>query len=248
MTYVYIRQWPFLPSTSLHAAHAAAPRAFKPDASPRPGLSTGDAVALQCDDGDRFFRVHAASTSVGEALGQGPALLRPCGRCGPADAHTHLEVVLSGEWLGLRSAAAGDRFLQARKHGAARLAFHSANLGTWEQWQLGPGAAEALAQPWETSQPLVLQHRRLPQVQLHVTLVRVGTFLPLSVGGSTTPRSLAPVPEAGMAGLEREKLRRISDVVVQVAQGWIRSSGPGGQVESGRERMRMTSVWLCVSA
>ncbi|KFM26653.1 hypothetical protein F751_2240 [Auxenochlorella protothecoides] len=197
------------------ACHKAAPRAFKPDASPRPGLSTGDAVALQCDDGDRFFRVHAASTSVGEALGQGPALLRPCGRCGPADAHTHLEVVLSGEWLGLRSAAAGDRFLQARKHGAARLAFHSANLGTWEQWQLGPGAAEALAQPWETSQPLVLQHRRLPQVQLHVTLVRVGTFLPLSVGGSTTPRSLAPVPEAGMAGLEREKLRRISDVVVQ---------------------------------
>ncbi|RMZ55998.1 hypothetical protein APUTEX25_004422, partial [Auxenochlorella protothecoides] len=197
------------------ACHKAAPRAFKPDASPRPGLSTGDAVALQCDDGDRFFRVHAASTSLGEALGQGPALLRPCGRCGPADAHTHLEVVLSGEWLGLRSAAAGDRFLQARKHGAARLAFHSANLGTWEQWQLGPGAAEALAQPWETSQPLVLQHRRLPQVQLHVTLVRVGTFLPLSVGGSTTPRSLAPVPEAGMAGLEREKLRRISDVVVQ---------------------------------
>ena len=40
-----------------------------------------------------------------------------------------------GGWLGFRAAAAGGRFLQARGHGARRLGFSNANLGTWEQWE-----------------------------------------------------------------------------------------------------------------
>lgn len=71
-----------------------------------------------------------------------------------------------GKWLAFRSAAAGDRFLQARKR-SPRLVFFNTNIGTWEQWELAGegeegGAAEDEA-PWAVK-AVTLKHRRLPQV------------------------------------------------------------------------------------
>lgn len=160
-----------------------------------------------------FYRVQPSAGAGPGSDAPGLCQLQPCDRCGPASSSTHLEVVLAGEWLGLRSAAAGDRFLQATKRGAARLAFHAGNLGTWEQWRLAEGGAAALAAAWDASAPVLLQNRRLPQVQLRVCLVRVGSYVPAGPAGSLTPRSLC---EAGPAAtMERDALRRISDVVVQ---------------------------------
>jgi hypothetical protein len=65
-----------------------------------------------------------------------------------------------GAWLGFRAAAAGDRFLQARRRGGGRLGFSNANLGTWEQWELAAGGPEA---PWARLR-VSLRSRRLPQV------------------------------------------------------------------------------------
>jgi len=65
-----------------------------------------------------------------------------------------------GAWLGFRAAAAGDRFLQARRRGGDRLGFSNANLGTWEQWELAAGGPEA---PWARLR-VSLRSRRLPQV------------------------------------------------------------------------------------
>ena len=140
---------------------AAAPRLFRADARAKPGLSTGDAIALQCADGDMFYRVggHPGDMSAGGMT------LAPADRGGPGDTAAQLEVVTVGDgWFGLRSSVAGDRFLQARKHGAARLGFHSGNLGVWEQWRVASGA-EGLEEPWDVSRPVVLQNRRLPHVR-----------------------------------------------------------------------------------
>ena len=68
---------------------------------------------------------------------------------------------MQGKWLAFRSAAAGDRFLQARKR-SPRLVFYSTNAGTWEQWELADEAAVDGA-PW-AHMTVVLKHRRLPQV------------------------------------------------------------------------------------
>jgi len=40
-----------------------------------------------------------------------------------------------GGYLGLRSAAAGGRFLQARRRAPHRLCFFSPRLGVWEQFK-----------------------------------------------------------------------------------------------------------------
>jgi hypothetical protein len=68
---------------------------------------------------------------------------------------------VQGKWLAFRSAAAGDRFLQARKRNP-RLVFYNNNIGTWEQWELEDEAALEAA-PWART-AVVLRHRRLPQV------------------------------------------------------------------------------------
>lgn len=67
---------------------------------------------------------------------------------------------LQGAWLGLRAAAAGGRFLQARRHGTRRLGFSNANLGVWEQWE--PVAGDP-GPPWARLR-LSFCNRQLPQV------------------------------------------------------------------------------------
>jgi protein SFI1 len=64
--------------------------------------------------------------------------------------------------VGFRSAAAGGRFLQARRRGASRLAFHSASFGVWEQWELVAGDPGPRA--W-ACMPLAFRSRRLPQAR-----------------------------------------------------------------------------------
>ena len=72
---------------------------------------------------------------------------------------------LQGNWIGFRSAAAEDRFLQLRRRGKQKLAFFSANFGVWEQWELVAGETK---QPWST-QRMGLRSRQLQQVRcLHI--------------------------------------------------------------------------------
>lgn len=159
---------------------------------------------------------------------------------------------LQGKWLGFRSAAAGDRFLQARKRSPNRLVFFSQNVGTWEQWELagstpaaggeagssgaGSPSPDPDASEW-ASLALVLRHRRLPQFELAVEAVRVGS-VSLAGNGSATARSLlsgepGSVGSAGSAEddptLERRELKRMSGVLVHVSEGilgtWAEAAG-----------------------
>lgn len=147
---------------------------------------------------------------------------------------------MQGKWLGFRSAAAGDRFLQARKRSPNRLVFFSQNVGTWEQWELAgsshPAGGEAGSSGAGTPSPdpeacewaslaLTLRHRRLPQFELAVEVVRVGS-VSLAGNGSATARSLlsgepGSVGSAGSAEddptLERRELKRMSGVLVHVS-------------------------------
>ncbi|KAL4431049.1 hypothetical protein ABPG75_006305 [Micractinium tetrahymenae] len=208
------------------AQYRAAARIFKPDTQPRKGLSTGDVIALRMQGG--------ALLAVTE-LGGDPSdtsvvhfAFQPREGTEPTDKLTHLEVIRQGKWLGLRSAAAGDRFLQARKRSTpSRLVFFSQNVGTWEQWELGSAGPDPDAASW-ASQPATLRHRRLPQFELAVELVRVGTAA-LPPNASVAPRSLlaGAAGEQGLGGgaaaagsadedpsLERRELQRMSGVLV----------------------------------
>lgn len=138
---------------------------------------------------------------------------------------------VQGKWLGFRCAAAGDRFLQARKRSTpCRLVFFSQNVGTWEQWELGTAGPDPDAADW-SSLGVTLRHRRLPQYELAVQLERVGV-VSLPPNASVTPRSLlageqpasAPAGSAGSVGgadedlqLERRELQRMSGVLVHVS-------------------------------
>lgn len=64
--------------------------------------------------------------------------------------------------MAFRSAAAGDRFLQARKR-SPRLVFFNSNIGTWEQWELAEEVEAGSEAPW-ARRAVVFKHRRLPQV------------------------------------------------------------------------------------
>ena len=65
--------------------------------------------------------------------------------------------MMQGNWVGFRSAAAEDKFLQVKRKGLHRLAFHNAQFGTWEQWEIVQGQAHLSlgeAQPWLSESPL----------------------------------------------------------------------------------------------
>lgn len=68
--------------------------------------------------------------------------------------------------MGLRCAAAGGRFLQARRRAAQRLCFCSSHFGVWEQWQV---PLEGLAPTF--SLRLLLRPSHVPQcLHTYVTL------------------------------------------------------------------------------
>eukprot|EP00798_Chlamydomonas_sp_ICE-L_P027178 gene27178-2418_t len=76
-----------------------------------------------------------------------------------------------GPFIGFRSSAAGNRFVQPRRKAPHRLVFFNSHLGVWEQWEVG---TPSLAEPWSVV-PLLFTSRRLPQVQLQVE-PRPGSF------------------------------------------------------------------------
>lgn len=52
-----------------------------------------------------------------------------------------------GPFIGLRSSASGNRFLQPRRKAPHRLVFFNPNCGAWEQWDVLPPGGAAAAQP-----------------------------------------------------------------------------------------------------
>jgi hypothetical protein len=162
------------------------------------------------------------------------ALTLPCLTCSRPCASA-----VQGKWVGFRSAVAGDRFLQARRRGSNRLVFFSQNVGTWEQWEVVPATADGSnkdgsgpdgiagedpeACEW-ASLALALRSRRLPQFELAVEVVRLGTAV-LAPGAPLTARTLLPAG-GGQAGavqedakLERRELQRMSGLLVHVSPG-----------------------------
>ncbi|GAB4817699.1 hypothetical protein N2152v2_004745 [Parachlorella kessleri] len=171
------------------AQYRAGAKTFKEDAGPRPGLNIGDVVTLQTQEG--LFTVTPLELDGKDAGAVRHAL---------------------GKWLAFRAAAAGDRFLQARKR-SPRLVFYNNNVGTWEHWELADEEGARLdGAPWAHT-AVVLKHRRLPQFELRVELVRVGTFTLLGPGSSITPRSLTPAPQEDELS-ENLQLRKMSGVLM----------------------------------
>ncbi len=50
--------------------------------------------------------------------------------------HAKAVCEMQGEYIGIRCAAAKERYLQARKQGQQRLVFYSDHCGVWEQWKV----------------------------------------------------------------------------------------------------------------
>ena len=96
----------------------------------------------------------------------------------------HLEVVRQGQYLGLRSASAGFRFLQPRRKFPHRLVFFNSKLGVWEQWEVVGEELDG-GRPWSRA-PLRLRSRRLPHVELQFDAIRVGSY------SSHSPEHAAP--------------------------------------------------------
>ena len=126
---------------------------------------------------------------------------------------------------GLRSAAAGGRFLQALRRalpGGRRMAFFSHHLGVCEQWELVSGAP---ATPWETAR-LTFRSRRFPQISFAADVSRVGSAAP-----AATPRSLPPASTAlacpdALPPSTSAPTARVADVVVgQWLQFVLREQG-----------------------
>lgn len=76
---------------------------------------------------------------------------------------TSFLLMAQGNWVGFRSCVAEDKFLQVKRKGLHRLAFHNAQFGTWEQWEIVQGQAHL---PWEKLS-LGFRNRRLPQVGIY---------------------------------------------------------------------------------
>lgn len=144
-------------------------------------------------------------------------ILAPSDVVSPTDRLTHVEVIRQGPWVGFRSAPAGDRFLQARRRGPHRMAFFSANLGTWEQWEVAELTSLDNV-PWGTA-TATLRNRRMPTCELKVDLVRVGICIMTPGTSAVTPRSL-PVATAAAAEeepFENQNIRKMSGLLVHVS-------------------------------
>lgn len=67
-----------------------------------------------------------------------------------------------GSYVGFRSSAAANRFVQPRRKAPHKLVFFNHNCGVWEQWEVLTEDAWRL--PW-AQLPILLRSRRLPQVR-----------------------------------------------------------------------------------
>ncbi|MEW5307765.1 MAG: hypothetical protein WDW36_010141 [Sanguina aurantia] len=117
------------------------PRAFRlAPGEPRAGLQSGDVISLR-QQGVPFVASQARLPFKEDAL---QWVLQPQDAdADPApEGCSYLEVVRQGGFIGLRSAAAGGRFLQPRRKAPHRLVFFNTNCGVWEQWEVEPACAE----------------------------------------------------------------------------------------------------------
>ncbi|KAK9834904.1 hypothetical protein WJX81_007590 [Elliptochloris bilobata] len=115
-------------------------------------------MGLQAVSTDRGWELLPLASDDGE----GPALP------GSLQYIAHLEVIHKGGYVGLRSAAAGGRFLQARRRAPHRLCFFSPRLGVWEQFQVVDASTRLGAQP---DGVIGLRPRQLPRFTWTVAIV-----------------------------------------------------------------------------
>ncbi|GAX73006.1 hypothetical protein CEUSTIGMA_g458.t1 [Chlamydomonas eustigma] len=210
----------------------------------QPGLESGDVVMLLQQgipfytaiiDSDDMTGKHCilqlenkahTSTIRGDADDEAAGPRSSCDIRATSEENTEnkfLEVVRQGQYIGLRSIAAGGRFLQPRRKAPHPLIFFNLKLGIWEQWEV-LGEEETLGRPWSRL-GLTLRSRRLPQVELCVELVRVGQYRAsaMSVRGSALS-TVSELRELGAGGgvhelKEDEQLRRLNRVFIQE---WMR--------------------------
>ncbi|KAG2432703.1 hypothetical protein HYH02_006686 [Chlamydomonas schloesseri] len=193
--------------TSMNGAYYE-PRALIRSTDAKPGLETGDVVML-LSKGRPYIAVQAQlpykQDKVHTVLDlAGDEHLAP-----EREGLAYLEVIKQGPFLGFRSSAAGNRFMQPRRKAPHRLVFFNFNCGVWEQWEvLASGAGEGTAAPgcevdWRTAAwsqaPLVFRSRRMPQVQLAVDVVRVGLYSLPGSGAAAAGGGGMAVPTPGAA-------------------------------------------------
>jgi len=142
----------------MHEYDIQATSSFNVNTSGQPSLpahlSNGDVVALRHKNGALYAAAPIPSSSISSdatqhsstsiqyefrLLNTAPTTNQQQSAAIPPE-ECHLEVVVAegGEWVGLRSAASGGLFLQAKRHGAHKMVFYSSKLGTWEQWKVTP--------------------------------------------------------------------------------------------------------------
>lgn len=111
----------------------------------------------------RFSHFILVSTIASVAVENGNECLSDAVRCysGPAVPVIHL---LQDAFVGFRSGAAGNRFLQPRRRAPHRLVFFNERCGVWEQWDVN-GDRDWRRTPW-SSITMELRSRRLQQVHL----------------------------------------------------------------------------------
>ncbi|GFR41539.1 hypothetical protein Agub_g2252 [Astrephomene gubernaculifera] len=198
--------------TSMTGGVVPEPRSLVKSSEGKIGLETGDVIMLKYQ-GTPYVAIKQMLPYKDDAWHHCLELLTE-EKALESEGMAYLEVVKQGSYVGFRSGAAGNRFVQPRRKAPHRLVFFNQNCGVWEQWDvLGDNWRSA---PW-SSLPMVFRNRRLPQVQLAVDVVRVGFYVTAGGMGGTpfapTPRSLLPaIPEEGH--VEDTNLRRISNVLV----------------------------------
>jgi len=182
----------------------------QPSHLPYTHLSNGHVVALRHKNGAFYAAAPIPSSSISSDATQHPPtstqyelrLLNTAPTTNqqqsaaipPEECHLEVVVAEGGEWVGLRSAASGGLFLQAKRHGAHKMIFYSSKLGTWEQWRVTPEhilnlkdndgnetTTDNTAPPppprfLESSSfiDIELSNRRRPEFKLNVDLVWMG--------------------------------------------------------------------------
>ena len=137
------------------------------------------------------------------------------------DPASKLEVVCNegGEWIGIRSRVAGNKLLQAKRHGEQKLVFYSERFGVGEQWSVVE--RESLDKIHWNVATITLKNRKLPTCTIRVRAYRAGegrieTSTLFVNDGSKFSSSLAARDGKGVPNMEDQGLRRISGMMVEV--------------------------------
>lgn len=203
------------------AQSRAGTRTFIPDTNAKKSLTTGDVVVLRTKGA---FLAATSFSQIGANADASIYTLAPSDIMDPSDRTLHFEVLRQGAWIGLRSSITGDRLLQARRKGPQRIAFFSANLGTWEQWEVME-MSQIEREAWNKAN-VTLRNRRMPTCELNVQMIRVGRCI-LAPEASVTPRSLPsalPALDEFEDQTENINIRHMSGLLFHVSSLALSSS------------------------